>query len=325
MTKRRALVTGGAGFIGSHLVDRLIAEGWNVTVLDDLSSGHEENLKASSGPRLRFVQGSVTDARTVAQSLQDATHVFHLAARPSVPRSIEMPFETNDVNVTGTLLLLDHARKLSGRIERFVNTSSSSVYGDTPTLPKAEPMAGHPLSPYALQKWTAESYARLFHQLYGLPTISLRPFNVFGPRQRDDNPYAAVIPLFLKAARAGTPLPINGDGGQTRDFTFVDNMVEGFVRAGVTDNPRAVGKAFNVANSERTSVQELARQIIRLTNSKSGIEHRPPRAGDIRDSFAALELGRELLDYAPKVPFAQGLERLVAATGPQAAQPKERA
>jgi UDP-glucose 4-epimerase len=306
------LVTGGAGFIGSHLTDRLVAESWQVVVLDDLSSGHLDNLKASDGPRLRFIEGSITDERTLDGALEGVTHVFHLAARPSVARSIEQPFETNQVNVTGTLLLLEKARRLRG-LQRFVLTSSSSVYGDTPTLPKEESMAGSPLSPYALQKWTAECYLRLYHQLYGLPGLALRPFNVFGPRQRADNPYAAVIPLFVAAARAGRPLPINGDGKQTRDFTCVANMVEGFVRAATTPETEALGKAFNIANAERTSVLELAGQVLRLTGSRSAVEHRPTRAGDIRDSFASLELARRLLGYEPRLRFAQGLEALIAA------------
>jgi UDP-glucose 4-epimerase len=312
--KRKALVTGGAGFIGSHLADRLVAEGWEVTVLDDLSSGLESNLKSSVGPRLRFIQGSITDALAVDRALAGATHVFHLGALPSVPRSIEKPVETNDVNVTGTLLLMDKCRKLAG-LERFVLTSSSSVYGDTPTLPKAEPMAGATLSPYALQKWTGECYMRLFHKLYGLPAIALRPFNVFGPRQRADNAYAAVIPIFITHARAGLPLPLNGDGLMTRDFTYVDNMVEGFVRAGVATEPRALGQAFNIANAERTSIKELAEQVIRLTRSPSICRHMPGRAGDIRDSFASLELARELLAYKPKVSFADGLRILVTGQG----------
>jgi UDP-glucose 4-epimerase len=310
MSERKALVTGGAGFIGSHLTDRLVSEGWSVTVLDDLSSGHVENLRGSEGPRLRFIRGTITNGAALDDALAGITHVFHLAALPSVPRSIEKPVETNDVNVSGTLLLLDKCRRHRG-LERFVLTSSSSVYGDTPTLPKIEHMAGTTLSPYALQKWTGENYLRLFHKLYGLPGIALRPFNVFGPRQRADNPYAAVIPLFLDAARNGRPLPVNGDGQQTRDFTFVANMVEGFVRAGTTSNPEALGKAFNIANSERTSVLELAAQVIRLTGSKSSCEHKPARAGDIRDSFASLELARELLGYSPRVSFSEGLERLV--------------
>lgn len=312
--KPKALITGGAGFIGSHLADRLVAEGWEVTVLDDLSSGLESNLKSSQGPRLRLIRGSITDAATLDRALMGATHVFHLAALPSVPRSIEKPVETNEVNVSGTLLLLDKCRKQSG-LERFVLTSSSSVYGDTPTLPKVEPMAGQILSPYALQKWTSESYMRLFHKLYGLPAIGLRPFNVFGPRQRADNPYAAVIPIFIAAARAGKPLPLNGDGLMTRDFTFVANMVEGFFRAGVTTDSRALGQTFNIANAERTSILELAEQIIRLTSSKSVCQHLPERAGDIRDSFASLELARELLAYRPKISFAKGLSILVNEPG----------
>lgn len=308
--KRKALVTGGAGFIGSHLVDRLIGESWEVTVLDDLSSGHIDNLRSSEGPRLRMIRGSITDSSAVDQALEGATHVFHLAARPSVTRSIEQPLETNEVNVSGTLLLLDKCRHMRG-LERFVLTSSSSVYGNTPALPKEESMAGSPLSPYTLQKWTGECYMRLFYELYRLPALALRPFNVFGPRQRADNPYAAVIPLFVDAARKGRALPINGDGNQTRDFTFVANMVEGFVRAGTTSAPEALGKAFNIANSERTSILDLAAQVIRLTGSRSAREHKPPRAGDIRDSFASLELAKRILGYAPKVSFSQGLEILI--------------
>ena len=315
LKEKKALVTGGAGFIGSHLVDRLVGEGWQVTVLDDLSSGHVENLSQSDGPRLRFIRGSINDGKALEEALTGVSHVFHLAARPSVTRSIEKPFETNEVNVSGTLLLLDKCRHLK-TLERFVLTSSSSVYGNTPTLHKREDMAGSVLSPYALQKWTGEGYLRLFHQHYGLPGIALRPFNVFGPRQRADNPYAAVIPLFIEAARNGKPLHVNGDGAQTRDFTFVANMVEGFVRAGTTPHPGALGKSFNIGNAERTTVLELATQIIRITGSKSVCEHHEPRAGDIRDSFASVELARELLGYTPGIRFAQGLEMLIHQTLP---------
>ena len=309
----RFLVTGGAGFIGGHITEFLVSEGHEVIVFDDFSTGDMENLAAVVDD-IRVLRGDIRDIDALNAAMDGIDFVIHQAAEISPVRSVEDPAFTNSVNVDGTLLLLDKCRHQRG-LERFVLTSSSSVYGDTPTLPKVEHMAGSTLSPYALQKWTGENYLRLFHKLYGLPGIALRPFNVFGPRQRADNPYAAVIPLFIDAARADRPLPINGDGSQTRDFTFVANMVEGFVRAGTGSNPEALGKAFNIANAERTSVKELAEQIIQLTDSKSACQFLPPRAGDIRDSFASLELARTLLSYAPKVTFNEGLKLLVNRAG----------
>lgn len=305
------LVTGGAGFIGSHLVERLLSEGAKVRVLDDLSTGSKANLDSfTRGAPFELIEGTVTDPRLVTRALAGVQYVFHLAALPAVARSVEDPWETNQVNVDGTLLLLDQSRKLLG-LKRFVFTSSSSVYGDTPTLPKSEEAAGHTLSPYALQKWTGENYVRLFHSLYGFPGISVRPFNVFGPRQSPDNQYAAVIPLFIKCALEGKPIRINGDGKQTRDFTHVANMVEVFVRAALTERADALGKAFNAGAGGRFSVLELAEQVLELTASGSKIEHGPARVGDIRDSFADLRRSQEYLGYRPRVSFTDGLRMLV--------------
>ncbi len=299
------LVTGGAGFIGSNIVRRLVNDGKLVRVLDDISTGRMENI-ADLGDSIDFVRGDVRDRETVAKCLENVRFVFHLAALPSVVRSVEDPVRSNDVNINGTLNVLECAR--TAGVDRYVMASSSSVYGDTEVLPKREDMKPDPLSPYALQKLTGELYSRIYYQLYGLKTFCLRFFNVFGPRQNPASDYAAVIPLFIRLVTAGEPPIINGDGGQTRDFTYVEDVVEAHLRC--CEAPEeAAGEAYNIGCGARTSVNELVALIIEAMG-KDGLEplHREARDGDVRDSQACLEKVTNALGWKPKVDIRQGLK-----------------
>ena len=311
MTVKNCVVTGGAGFIGGHLVERLLSENHKVAVVDDFSSGLKGTLAGIQSANLTILEGSILDSDLVDRALRGVNYVFHLAAIPSVVRSVEEPWATHNVNITGTLQLLEKCRKISS-LEKFVFTSSSAVYGDTPELPKKESMAGTILSPYALHKWTGEGYIRLYQSLYQVPGVSLRPFNIFGPRQRPDTQYAAVIPLFIRAALAHQPLLIDGDGGQTRDFIYVTNMVDAFVLAAKSTDATTLGQAYNVGAGGRVSILTLAKTIVQMTGSKSEIRHAPARVGDIRDSYADLSRISAELGYQPKVSFQSGLEALIA-------------
>ena len=305
----RAVVTGGAGFIGSHLVDRLLLEGADVVVLDDLSTGLESNLEHVKND-IELVVGDIRDDQLCAKVTNGARWVFHQAALGSVPRSVEDPRTTHEVNATGTLNMLLAARDAGA--ERFVFAASSAAYGDTPTLPKVETMRPNPMSPYAASKLTCESYCASFAKVYQLPTVSLRYFNIFGPRQRPDGPYAAVIPLFFDRTKRDVPAIIFGDGEQTRDFTFVSNAVEANFLA--TRAPKeAFGKVLNVATGKRISVNTLYRTIAKLTDCALEPKYLPPRAGDVRDSVADISLAKELLGYTPEVDLATGLAETVAA------------
>jgi len=306
-TERRALVTGGAGFIGGHLAERLVADGWRVRVLDDFSSGREANL-AAVADRVEIVRGDLRDEATARAAVEGVEVVFHQGAVPSVPRSVAEPLRTNAVNVDGTLLVLECARHAG--VRRVVYAASSSAYGDTPVLPKVETMPGNPLSPYALQKYAGEVYCRLYAGLYGLETVALRYFNVFGPRQDPTSQYAAVIPKFITACLEGEPAHIHGDGGQTRDFTSVFDAVAANVLA--ADAPRASGHVCNVAAGRRTSLLELLAEIQRQTGTDVAPIHDPPREGDVRDSLASLERSRELLGYEPRVGLEEGIRLTVA-------------
>ncbi len=303
---RRALVTGGAGFIGSHLVDRLLAEGWQVSLLDDFSSGREANIAHLDG-QAQVVRGDLRDGELLAHLLPGVEVVFHQGAVPSVPRSVAEPVRTNDVNVTGTLGLLEAAR--SAGVRRVVFASSSSAYGDTPVLPKVESMPPCPLSPYALQKYAGERYCQLFHRLYGLETVALRYFNVYGPRQNPESEYAAVIPRFATACLAGEAPVVFGDGEQTRDFTFVGDAVAANLLA--ADAARAPGEVVNVAGGRRVSLNQLLGEIRILTKAKVEPRYLPARAGDVRDSLADLSRARELLGYEPRVELRTGLLRTI--------------
>ena len=299
---RTALVTGGAGFIGSHLADRLVDDGWRVRVLDDFSSGRAANL-AGSEATLELLRGDLRDAALLRRAVAGVEVVFHQAAVPSVPRSIAEPERTHDVNVNGTLRLLEVARHAG--VRRVVFAASSSAYGDTPELPKVETMPANPLSPYALQKYAGEQYCRLYTNLYGLETVSLRYFNVFGPRQNPESEYAAVIPKFVTACLLGRPPRVHGDGEQTRDFTYVRDVVRANLLA--ADSDQAVGTVVNVAGGRRMSLNQLLRHIVELTGAEVEAEYAPPRPGDVRDSLADLGRARELLGYRPSVDVREGL------------------
>ena len=303
---RKALVTGGAGFIGGHLVEGLLADGFEVRVLDDFSTGREGNL-ADVKDDVTIVRGDVRNARDLAEGMDGVDVVFHQAAIPSVPRSVEEPERTNSVNLDGTLRVLERARR-SG-VRRVVYAASSSAYGDSEVLPKVETMTPMPLSPYALQKYGGEAYCGLYTSLYGLETVALRYFNVFGPRQDPASEYAAVIPRFVCAALAGEPATIYGDGGQTRDFTFVADAVRANILA--ADAERAPGSVVNVAAGRRTSLNELWTAICQIAGVEIESIHEPLRAGDVRHSLADLARARELLGYEPSVDLREGLRQCV--------------
>ena len=308
MTARRALVTGGAGFIGGHLVEGLVEAGWEVRVLDDLSTGRESNL-AAVRDRIDFILGDVRDPDTVAKVVEGVEVVFHEAAAPSVVRSVSDPLGTHAVNADGTLRVLESARQAG--VRRLVYAASSSAYGDVHQLPKREDMPTHPLSPYALQKYTGEEYCRLYHDLYGLETVALRYFNVFGPRQNPEGHYAAAVPRFIRCALEERAPTIHGDGEQTRDFTYVSNVVQANLLA--ADAPRAAGAVINVAGGRQTNVNVLWEAIRSAVGAAVEAEHHEARPGEVRDSVADLTRARDLLGYEPEVELREGLERTVAA------------
>lgn len=300
----RYLVTGGAGFIGSAIVDELVRCGHRVTALDDLSSGKEHNLAASSG-ELEFVRGSICDFETVAAACRNVDYVLHLAARTSVPRSVQEPLETNRVNVDGTLNVLVAAR--DARIRRLVFAASSSAYGESPALPKVETMPALPVSPYGVSKLVGELYAQVFGRVYGLETVSLRYFNVFGPRQDPGSPYSGVLSRFITALLNGTQPVVYGDGEQSRDFTFVENVVDATLRACEANG--AAGCVFNVGTGTRFTLNETLRLLERISGKPARPHYNPPRTGDIRDSQADITLTRSVLGYQPRVGFEEGLRR----------------
>jgi UDP-N-acetylglucosamine/UDP-N-acetyl-alpha-D-glucosaminouronate 4-epimerase len=314
----RYLVTGGAGFIGSHLVEALLRRGVSVVVLDDLSTGKRTNLDEAFGarqagaPEPLFVEGDIRDRAAVARAMKGVTHVLHQAALGSVPRSVADPQTTHEVNATGTLNLLLAARDAG--VARFVYASSSSVYGDTPTLPKVETMATAPLSPYAITKLAGEQYCVVFAALYGLATVSLRYFNIFGPRQDPESQYAAVIPKFMTAALKGKAPVVYGDGLQSRDFTYIDNAVQANLRA--CDAPAsASGTVCNIACGAAATLIDVLGHIERLTGKALRAVHEAPRAGDVRHSLAAIDLARARIGFAPDIGLEEGLRRTVAAYG----------
>lgn len=303
---RRALVTGGAGFIGSHLADGLLAAGFRVRVLDDFSSGRESNLAHALGD-IELIRGDLADPATAARACAGADVVFHEGAIPSVPRSVAEPVATNRANIDGTLTVLECARQAG--VRRVVFAASSSAYGDTEELPKIETMPPNPRSPYALQKYAGEVYCQLYHELYALETVALRYFNVFGPRQDPKSEYAAVVPRFATACLRGEPATINGDGEQSRDFTFVADTVRANLLA--ADAPAAVGQVINVAGGRRIGLNELLAALQQITGSKVPAIHGPSRVGDVRHSLADLGRARTLLGFEPQVSLADGLRRTV--------------
>ncbi len=303
----KALVTGGAGFIGSHICDALVARGDEVVVFDNFATGLESNLEHLAG-KIRIHRGDVRKASDLAAAIGGCEVVFHLAAMPSVPRSVEDPVTSFEVNAMGTLNVLNAAR-LHG-VRRVVYSGSSSAYGDTPTLPKIESMAPNPLSPYAADKLHGENAARVFHLCYGLETVTLRYFNVFGPRQRPDSAYAAVIPKFTDCFVNGREPVIFGDGEQSRDFTFVRNVVTANLLAASAKG--ASGRIFNVGNGVRTTLNELLRQIADLCGVKASARYEPVRAGDVKHSLADISAARTILGYEPPVDLPTGLRATVS-------------
>lgn len=302
------LVTGGAGFIGSNVVHKLLADGQQVRVLDNFFSGRRENL-ADVAHQIDLVEGDLRKPADVAKAVAGVRYILHFGAMPSVIRSVEDPLSANEVNITGTLNLLLAARDAG--VERVVFSSSSSVYGDTPVLPKQEDMTPTPLSPYALHKLAGEHYCRMFHKLYGLKTFSLRYFNVFGPRQNPKSDYAAVIPLFINAVLNDRAPVLHGDGGQTRDFTYVDDIVAANL-ACCRAPESAVGGVYNVAWGNRISIKELALLIAEILGKNIVPKHEAARAGDVRDSQADSSRAREMLGWEPRITFAEGLRRTIA-------------
>ncbi|MBI5598237.1 MAG: SDR family oxidoreductase [Deltaproteobacteria bacterium] len=312
--RRRFLVTGGAGFIGSNLALSLVENGQDVVVLDNLSTGRRRNIEDIAAfmreggipaERFRFAEGDIRDRRACVQAAVGADFILHNAALGSVPRSIEDPVTSAEVNVTGTVNML-FAAKENG-VKRFVYASSSSVYGDSAALPKVEGGEGRPLSPYAASKIASELYARNFQDVYGLPVIGLRYFNVFGPRQDALSPYAAVIPIFIRSLMDDVPPTINGDGETTRDFTYVENVVQANFKAVFAD-PRASGAAYNIACAKRASLNDLYSGIASLLGKKIKPVYGPERKGDVRHSFADIGMARERLGYNPVIGFEKGLE-----------------
>jgi len=307
----RVLVTGGAGFIGSHLVDALVARGDDVVVLDDLSTGRRENL-AAAGPRARLVVGSVTDSEAVRAAVAGCALVYHQAAVASVQRTVEAPVDTQRVNLGGTLNVLEAAR--AEGVRRVVFAGSAAVYGDSDALPLVESAQPRPMSPYALEKLASEQYVAVWASLYGLETVTLRYFNVFGPRQDPSSPYSGVISIFVDRLLIGRAPTIFGDGEQTRDFVFVEDVVHANLLAGLA--PGASGQAFNVARGESITLRAVYDALAKATGMRLAPHYAPARPGDIRHSLANIERARSVLGYAPQVAVEEGLERLVAATRP---------
>jgi|KBSMisStaDraftv2_1062788.scaffolds.fasta_scaffold11990_4 nucleoside-diphosphate-sugar epimerase len=296
------LVTGGAGFIGSHLAEELSARGHRVRIVDNLSTGKRANLAAV--PSAEFIEGDLADPQVAERAVAGMDYVLHQAAIPSVPRSVKDPATSNRSNITATLNVLVAARDAG--VKRLVYAASSSAYGNTATLPKREDMPANPLSPYALQKFVGEQYCQMFTKLYGFSTVSIRYFNVFGPRQDPGSPYSGVISLFAAALLAGRRPSIQGDGSQTRDFTYVANVVDGVLRA--CEAPAAAGEVINVATGGRISLTDLLLAMNRLNGTQIEPTYQEARAGDVRDSQADISKARAILGYAPLVSLSDGLK-----------------
>jgi UDP-glucose 4-epimerase len=302
---RRVCVTGGAGFIGSHVCEALVKHGALVSVIDDLSNGRRENL-ASVFEEVRFGQGSILDGRALREAMRGSEIVFHLAAIASVPRSVKEPVAYFEVNARGTIEVLEAAR--AAGVKRVVYAASSSAYGDSTELPKRESMSPMPLSPYASAKFAGEHFLRTYCACYGLSGISLRYFNIFGPRQRPDSPYAAVIPRFAEAMLNDRKPVIFGDGKQTRDFTYVENAVSANLLAGASRKPLH-GEVVNIACGESFSLLQLVKAMAKHLNVRADVEFAPPRVGEVLHSCASIGAARELIGYKPLVKFDEGLKR----------------
>jgi len=300
------LVTGGAGFIGSHIVEELVNLGKKVRVLDNFSTGKKENL-AKVIDKIELVEGDIRKETDLKAALKDVDFVLHQAALRSVPRSIDDPISTNDVNITGTLLLLKLAKEF--KVKRVVYASSSSVYGDSPELPKVETQLPSPISPYAVSKLTGEYYCRVYSKTFGLETVSLRYFNVFGPRQDPKSQYAAVIPKFIDSAIRGEELEVHGDGKQSRDFSYVENVVKANILSCEAKN--ISGEVFNIACGENHTVLDIANTIGKILKKEVKIRHTSPRAGDVRHTLADISKAKKFLGYKVYVDFKEGMKRTV--------------
>jgi nucleoside-diphosphate-sugar epimerase len=300
----RYLVTGGAGFIGSNIVDELVRRGHKVVVLDDLSTGKQANL-AGVRSQIDFRVGSITDLAAVQLACKGADYVIHLAARTSVPKSVQDPLETNSVNIDGTLNVLVAAR--DAKVRRFVYAASSAAYGETPTLPKIETMPPEPISPYGVTKYVGELYAQVFGRVYALENASIRYFNVFGPHQDPTSQYSGVLSRFMLAVIKGQAPVIYGDGEQSRDFTYIDNIVDVTLRA--CEAGGASGKVFNGGTGARITLNEVVALLVKITGKKIQKKYEAPRSGDIRDSQADVSLAKKVLGYQPLVQFEEGLKR----------------
>ena len=307
---QKMAVTGGAGFIGSNLAEYLLGKGCSVTIIDNLSTGREQNLSGWSkeaGARFEFLRLDINETEPMRRAFAGVSYVFHLAAIPSVARSIEDPAATQRSNINGTLSVLTAARDAG--VARVITASSSSVYGDDPNLPKKEERTGKCLSPYALSKFVTEEYCRLFYQLHGLETVCLRYFNVFGPRQNPHSQYAAVIPLFCTRMMAGEQPVVYGDGEQTRDFTFVSNVVEANWKAATS--PGISGQAFNIGCGDQTSLNRLIERLNGILGTRLQPKYEPARKGDVRNSVADISKARTALGYSPAVSLETGLRHVV--------------
>ncbi len=303
----RYLVTGGAGFIGSNLVERIVQNGDKVRVIDNLSTGKIENIQPYLD-KIEFVQGDIRYLNTVMEVMKDVDYVLHEAALPSVPRSVETPLESNDVNTNGSLNLL-YAAKESG-VKKFVMAASSSAYGESPTLPKVETMPTSPLSPYAVNKLAGENYCKAFYNVYGLETVALRYFNIYGRRQDPNSFYSAVIPKFVRALLMNTPPTIFGDGETSRDFTYIDNVIEANLLACKAPK-KASGKVMNIACGERITLNELAAELNTLLGKNLQAKHADERPGDIKHSLADISLAKELIGYEGKHKIGDSLKKTV--------------
>jgi nucleoside-diphosphate-sugar epimerase len=300
----RYLVTGGAGFIGSNLVDELVRRGHKVVVLDDLSAGKEANL-AEVRDKIDLHIGSITDLAAVQSACRGVDYVIHLAARTSVPRSVQDPLETNHVNIDGTLNVLVAAR--DARARRFVYAASSAAYGETPSLPKVESMPAEPISPYGVTKYVGELYAQVFGRAYGLENACIRYFNVFGPRQDPTSQYSGVLSRFMLAVIQGESPVVYGDGEQSRDFTYIENIVEETLLA--CEKEHASGRVFNGGTSARITINQVLLLLEKISGKKIQAKYEQPRTGDIRDSQADISLARKVLGYEPRIHFEEGLRR----------------
>ena len=301
----KALVTGGAGFIGSHIVDRLLQDGHEVIVLDDLSTGHRENLVENE--KLEIVEGDITDFSTVNECMQDVDWVFHKAAVASVPKTVNDPIGSSAVNYQGTLHVLEAARQ--NKAKRVVFASSAALYGDEPTLPKLESMLPVTLSPYAVDKLASEYACGMYTKLYGLETVSLRYFNVYGPRQDPSSPYSGVISIFADKLNQGTAPTIFGDGEQTRDFVYVSDVVEANMRA--ANNETAAGQVINIATGHKVTLNELLNTFCEIKQMEFNAQYQDPRQGDIKESYANVSKAAAVLDWSSTVELNQGLRELI--------------